>query len=416
MHQNAQKPAEDEEVCKNLKCSMCDKTFPRLSHLQRHQMTHLNVRNFACEFCDEKFVQKAHLTRHVTRKHADESSVPVTWMLCDRCGKLFKTAYELKRHRETVHIRARCRKCGEAVEGNSGMYKHMMKCRNESNVCSNCSASFARLADLTAHETSCLKKVAFTCTPCDEYFKQRVQLDRHILSHHFEPVTCSNCEQICETPVENQRHALDCRKIVICGYCNRVEPEPGHVAENHWRRLKRAMKVKRARRETEKLKRRKLGKEERAENKGYSLALAEDVDAEEDDDDVEEIKEEGGEEEDEKIEETPPFDYDINSGEPSSSSSQFDFTSTAFADDTNPQDFLTFSICPNATDLKFDLKGRLPAELVELFPSLDETSIVLLHSTTVPVRFSVQVQVDISKNHENEREMREWLKEPIYVQ
>uniref|UniRef100_A0A1I7UCR3 ArsA_HSP20 domain-containing protein n=2 Tax=Caenorhabditis tropicalis TaxID=1561998 RepID=A0A1I7UCR3_9PELO len=176
MHKNSKNPEQTGLSVEPLKCSMCEKVFPRLSHLQRHQMTHLNVRSFSCEFCDEKFIQKVHLTKHVTRKHAEEAKIEVKWTACDKCGHLFKTSDEMKVHRRTVHELHRCKRCKEVIEaGNDGLRQHHIRCRNRKNICDHCGASFDRPADLFSHQMSCLKKVQFVCKQCDSYFKQRVE-------------------------------------------------------------------------------------------------------------------------------------------------------------------------------------------------------------------------------------------------
>lgn len=51
------------------KCDMCEKTFPSLSKLRRHYLTHTGQKPFACALCGKCFRQSAHLKRHqVTHK------------------------------------------------------------------------------------------------------------------------------------------------------------------------------------------------------------------------------------------------------------------------------------------------------------------------------------------------------------
>ncbi|CAI2349965.1 unnamed protein product [Caenorhabditis sp. 36 PRJEB53466] len=417
MHKNGQNTGgeDDEPESKSLKCSMCDKTFPRLSHLQRHQMTHLNVRNFACAFCDEKFVQKAHLTRHVARKHPNEcGQTRSEWFACKKCGKLIATLFELNRHQKTAHRLLRCKKCSEVIEGHEAILRrHQMMCRNESNICAQCGASFARPADLKAHQTTCLNKVAFVCVPCEEYFKQRVQLDRHINRLHFRSAKCSKCELVTESPVQNARHALECSKIVICGYCNKADPEPEHIAENHWKKLKRAVKVRIAKKEAEAEKKKKREVESDNVVEGNK--------------DSEEEEEEGvgempfGNEHFEHDPETRDFndsdDLLFDSFAESTSSAQLDFSSSAFAEEDDvPEEYLTFSICPKGTDLSYEFRGRLPQRLADLFPELETTSIVLLNCVAASrTRITVQVPVHITRNGANEEEMRGWIGTPIVL-
>ncbi|EFO93835.1 hypothetical protein CRE_12759 [Caenorhabditis remanei] len=430
MHKNKSRSEESKRSVEPLKCSMCDKVFPRLSHLQRHQMTHLNVRDYSCDYCDEKFVQKAHLTRHLSRKHSNESGVEVNWIACDKCGNLFKTTYEMKIHRRTVHELHRCKRCREIIEsGNDGLRQHYIRCRDREKMCEHCGASFSRKADLTAHQTSCLKKVAFVCIPCESFFKQRVevesssvnsvstlfQLDRHIKKLHFRSVKCEKCEHISESPVQHSRHSLECLKINICGYCNVENPDKDHVAEFHWKRLKRAV----PRRVAEKM----IKKKEMVPSTSDCVVKTEE-DSEEVEEDFEEstsgqmeteVEPDGNQEmkkRDSKEFDDPLFNFS------EASTSQLDFCSTAFTEeDDSPEEYLTFSICPNDTDLSFHLRGRLPEQLVSLFPELENTSIILLNSVALPrCRMTVRVPVTIPKSCDNEMEMRKWLGKSINLQ
>ncbi|KAG7257761.1 hypothetical protein CRUP_009175, partial [Coryphaenoides rupestris] len=45
-------------------CQLCSKTFPALSKLQRHMMSHMDQRPFQCQMCEKSFRQKTHLRVH----------------------------------------------------------------------------------------------------------------------------------------------------------------------------------------------------------------------------------------------------------------------------------------------------------------------------------------------------------------
>lgn len=410
MHNKEQNSEESRRSAEPLKCSMCDRVFPRLSHLQRHQMTHLNVKNYACNFCEEKFVQKAHLTRHITRKHAEESGEEVQWTACDKCGQVFKTTYEMKAHRRTSHALHRCKKCKEVIEvKNDGLRQHHIRCRDKEKSC-HCGASFTRPVDLRAHQTVCLKKVAFICIPCKSFFKQRTEIDRHIKKFHFRSEKCTKCDHQSESPVENSRHAFECAKLIICGYCNLESPDKDHVAEVHWRRLKRAVP------------------------KRVAVKLVRDKDVPSTSDEPQKESQEMNPEdiEDEVLSEATSMEHNEYDKDrmknietedslfdfPDPSTSQLDFNSTVFTEeDEIPEEYLTFSICPKDPDLPFHLRGRLPEELVSLFPGLQETSIVLLSTMSLQrCRMNVRVPVTVPTLCEKETEMRSWMQSPIILE
>ncbi|PWW76523.1 hypothetical protein C7212DRAFT_279570, partial [Tuber magnatum] len=53
-------------------CEICQDTFTRQEHLERHTMSHLNKRPFKCHTCMKAFSRRDLLTRH-ERNHLDPS-------------------------------------------------------------------------------------------------------------------------------------------------------------------------------------------------------------------------------------------------------------------------------------------------------------------------------------------------------
>lgn len=48
-----------------IKCETCQKTFKKLSLLQRHMVVHTKEKQFSCPVCNKMFVQKASLSVHM---------------------------------------------------------------------------------------------------------------------------------------------------------------------------------------------------------------------------------------------------------------------------------------------------------------------------------------------------------------
>lgn len=46
-------------------CRFCSKTFARLTHLQRHGVTHTDYQPFECSYCTKAFSRHDSLTRHL---------------------------------------------------------------------------------------------------------------------------------------------------------------------------------------------------------------------------------------------------------------------------------------------------------------------------------------------------------------
>ncbi|KAK6051523.1 zinc finger, C2H2 type, partial [Cooperia oncophora] len=203
--------SKEKEDKKPLECSICGKNFPRLSHLQRHQLIHIKEREWGCPFCEQSFVQKPHLMRHIGRCHASQyrdglqekvaankwrteakpidvevpkkfdTNTPsvqqcsdlIPRMLCVRCGSTFDNRTDLDRHVTNTHRSLKCKHCGEIFDGYASLRSHELRQRAHSYVCS-CGASFSRQSELRAHRDSCRKRGSFLCVACERLFTQRV--------------------------------------------------------------------------------------------------------------------------------------------------------------------------------------------------------------------------------------------------
>ncbi|CAB3406830.1 unnamed protein product [Caenorhabditis bovis] len=402
-------------------CAICAKPFPRLSHLQRHQMTHFNVKNFQCDYCHEFFTQKAHLSRHLFRKHeaefkeklveqnGDAESTHLPFFVCPKCGYLFKTAYELDFHRRAAHSAARCDRCLKIVFGIDEMKRHEMKCRNEPNLCSMCGATFNKKSALLIHQNACLKRALFQCVPCGTMFKQRVELDRHFKKLHFTTEKCKNCAFVYQSPVQKARHVGECEGKIICGYCGLDGPDADHVAQNHWVRFKRPVNL------INRHKSKAYLKMAKAAHKDQEAELVDNCDEIQSTDD-------GNDSEDEQ-EPSSSSEGDASEGQSSrEQAEQMDFEkfdvkdfSTILAEfeadqEQDEEQFLTFQIKPGDRALSYSFKGKLPKDLVDLFPVLDETAIVLLDSVRDQI-MTVQVPVSIPKG----KDAKKWFEAAIVV-
>ncbi|KIH63718.1 zinc finger, C2H2 type [Ancylostoma duodenale] len=249
----------EKEDKKPLECAICGKDFPRLSHLQRHQLIHIKEREWGCPFCERSFVQKPHLVRHIGRCHASEDGADLEdritankWRIDDSellyCGTTFSTRTDLDRHSTNTHRPMKCSHCGEIFDGFAKLKAHEMQQRDQAHVCS-CGASFARAAELRTHRDSCRKRGSFLCIACDLIFTQRVQLDRHWNKKHFSNSQCSECGWIATAPLRLSEHALEQHNKKICGYCAVENPEIDHVAAEHWKRLGRSVALRNSGRE-----------------------------------------------------------------------------------------------------------------------------------------------------------------------
>ena len=72
----------------NFDCILCNKSFKRKDHLQRHRSSiHHSKTEVACSKCDKKFARKDNWKKHIK-----------FCCLCRQCYKNFETIKELKEH------------------------------------------------------------------------------------------------------------------------------------------------------------------------------------------------------------------------------------------------------------------------------------------------------------------------------
>ena len=79
-------------------CTVCQKGFTQLSHLECHLKTHTGVRDFACAHCNYKTNDRSHLKKHVIAKHTHDHPHH-----CPVCQKGFNIPDRMKKHIASNH-------------------------------------------------------------------------------------------------------------------------------------------------------------------------------------------------------------------------------------------------------------------------------------------------------------------------
>lgn len=174
----------------------CRKAFTRPSLLTEHQHTvHQGIKRFQCDLCNRSFSKKSHLERHI---HAHSDDKPLK---CSYCQKGFTTGQQLKRH-EITHTKS-------------------FKCPYEG-----CEESFYKHPQLRSHIMAVHEK-NLACKICGKEFQRPYRLRNHMAKHHNpeveNPYQCSNgsCTSSFKTWSQLQAHIKNDHPKLRCAICDK---------------------------------------------------------------------------------------------------------------------------------------------------------------------------------------------------
>ncbi|QLL33708.1 hypothetical protein HG536_0F00320 [Torulaspora globosa] len=176
----------------------CNKAFSRPSLLTEHQQAvHQGRKPFKCELCDRSFAKKSHLERHL---HAHAEDKPLH---CSFCQKGFTTAQQLKRH-EITHTKSfKCpyEGCQECFYKHPQLRSHIMAIHEKNLSCKVCGKEFQRPYRLRNHMAKHHNPEVqnpYQCShgSCASCFKTWSQLQAHIKNDHPK-LRCPICAKPC---------------------------------------------------------------------------------------------------------------------------------------------------------------------------------------------------------------------------
>ena len=146
-----------------------------------------------CTLCPQTFEDSETRKDHIVKEHYKIQSHK-----CDKCTEIFKSSTELEQHIQESHKSPElsCEKCGTVLHSkthncNETSANSIMK----SNECSFCKTSFPTVSTLKNHMatmhmdmicSSEIKKPNHKCNKCEETFKDRTLLLKHVKESHLE--------------------------------------------------------------------------------------------------------------------------------------------------------------------------------------------------------------------------------------
>ncbi|XP_076355554.1 zinc finger protein 423-like isoform X2 [Tachypleus tridentatus] len=180
-------------------CQFCDKAFPRLSYLKRHEQIHSDQMPFKCDYCQRLFKHKRSRDRHIKLHTGDKK------YRCPHCESAFSRSDHLKIHLKT-HDHAKpfqCTVCNRGYNTAAALTSHMQNHKKES-----------------AHTSSNAQSQSqsFRCLQCSAFFSTAKDLQTHVETHR-------------------EGSASPNEKTSQCAFCHEFCPSPGalrlHVEQSH---------------------------------------------------------------------------------------------------------------------------------------------------------------------------------------
>ena len=173
-------------------CKECGKAFPRLQDLKKHARTHQARKTFKCRRCWKIFPSQSILVAH-RKVHAAEKHVKCD-KKCDKCGKVFSNAIQLRSHVIREHWddhQFKCNKCDKVFSQYPSLALHRRTHKVEKPFkCCICNWAFTTNNALTAHMKTHTGERPYKCTQCSKAYSSSESLKKHSYRIHTGENSC----------------------------------------------------------------------------------------------------------------------------------------------------------------------------------------------------------------------------------
>ena len=205
-----------------LKCQVCDKTLETRYDLAEHYCNHFmkdlaaqfprSVATLECELCGTRLARKRNLLHHLGCRHGKINIVlkqrnleelPAPEHTCFVCGEVQSDQRSLNNHSK-LHRLQQCPHCKQYLKG--WAYEHHIKgCKDNPN------------------------KLYLQCQHCQYFTSRKLNLNRHVESHHQKPFSCKTCGKSFDNEEKLEKHQQYHKAQYCCSHCDRIFKELKHL-------------------------------------------------------------------------------------------------------------------------------------------------------------------------------------------
>ncbi|XP_003746904.1 gastrula zinc finger protein XlCGF7.1-like [Galendromus occidentalis] len=249
-------------------CRYCDKTFPHLSRLRQHELTHKAEKCFSCSKCSKSFSRRDTLTRHESTHEEREL------LICgaEGCGQKFIAARYLRAHEKShgdfnesrrsrnksrkplgekpsndadsraEYPREKCDVCGlETLRVNMARHKRTSHSHGEESKlkCETCGLVVRDQWQLREHHKTKHSKIKnLECSECDKQFKTSNGLQKHERTHQqIKSHVCPDCGKsfLRKDTLDIHRRVHNDVRPHICEECAASFTQRGHLIRHQKR-------------------------------------------------------------------------------------------------------------------------------------------------------------------------------------
>lgn len=150
----------------------------------------LHKGNIPCLECPKVFRYLNTMLKHFNSEHSNNN------VICDYCGRGFRSTTNLKMHLQNNHTGScECKTCHAKFKNHSVLIRHMAKIHNEKTFkCPNCSDMFESAYQRQIHLIK-LHGIGHKCEYCGKMFTKHSFMDIHVRRTHLKEknVACSVC-------------------------------------------------------------------------------------------------------------------------------------------------------------------------------------------------------------------------------
>lgn len=162
-----------------------------------------------CSGCDKNFKTHSGYVRHMKREH-DIVIAPIPPVLvCEICGKSYKTVGSLKEHKQTHSTEKilKCSQCDKAFNNQNSLRRHEDTHNGTNYICVVCGLQLNTKRTLQTHMIVHSEQKKYKCDLCGNEYKRAKALKYHLLTHTgLKPFLCDFCEKAFSTAVNCRIH------------------------------------------------------------------------------------------------------------------------------------------------------------------------------------------------------------------